>query len=155
MTDGDAKSAGSHALRDGAAALGLAGAAGPREPWVYPEHRDIAVLAVEKLDPERKALFDRLWREARTGHEQRLCEQGADAQQGVAPACIDWAAFAAIAGDHSCSSKNMLDIVLQTEWILQVADVAAQLKVDLGADRRHGAAGVNVRARTWWATSSA
>ena len=82
---------------------------GPAHAWVYPEHRDIAVLAVDKLDPERKAMFDRLWREARTGHEQRLCEQGADGKQGVAPACIDWAAFSGIAGDHSCSSKNMLD----------------------------------------------
>ena len=33
--------------------------------WIYPEHRDIAVLAVEGLDPERKAEFDRLWQEAR------------------------------------------------------------------------------------------
>jgi hypothetical protein len=115
-----------------AAALGLIGSAGPAHAWVYPEHRDIAVLAVETLDAERRALFDRLWREARVGHEQRLCEQGADTKQGVAPACIDWAAFAAIAGDHSCSSRNMLDSVLKSDWILQVADVAAQLKVDLG-----------------------
>ena len=89
------------------------------------------MLAVDKLDPERKAQFDRLWGEARVGNEQRLCAQGGDTQQGVAPACIDWAAFTAISGDHSCSSRNMLDTVLKTEWILQVADVAAQLKVDL------------------------
>ena len=100
--------------------------------WVYPEHRAIALLAVERLDPDRKALFERLWREARTGHERRLCEQSADGKQGVAPACIDWAALSAIAGDHSCSSKNMLDNVLASSWILQVADVAAQLSVDLG-----------------------
>src|SRR6478609_1975895 len=104
---------------------------GPAHAWVYPEHRDIAVLGVDKLDPERKAQFDRLWAEARVGNEQRLCAQGGDTQQGVAPECIDWAAFTAISGDHSCSSKNMLDTVLKTEWILGVADVAAQLKVDL------------------------
>jgi hypothetical protein len=114
----------------------LAGAAlllpmAPAHAWVYPEHRDIAVLAVDKLDPERKAQFDRLWTEARVGNEQRLCAQGGDTQQGVAPECIDWAAFTAISGDHSCSSKNMLDTVLKTEWILGVADVAAQLKADL------------------------
>ena len=34
----------------------------------------------------------------------------------------------------------MLDTVLKTDWILQVADVAAQLKVDLAPGRRHGAA---------------
>jgi hypothetical protein len=115
-----------------AALATLAGFAPPARAWVYPEHRDIAVLAVERLDPERKTLFDRLWQEARAGHEQRLCERSADDKQGVAPPCIDWAALSAIAGDHSCSSRNMLDNALATPWILQVADVAAQLKVDLG-----------------------
>ena len=95
-----------------AAVVALGGLALSAHAWVYPEHRAIALLAVERLDPERKALLERLWREARTGHEQRLCEQVADGQQGVAPACIDWAALSAIAGDHSCSSKNMLDNVL-------------------------------------------
>ena len=90
-------------------ALGLACATGPAFAWVYPEHRDIAVLGIESLDPERKALFDRLWAEARIDHEKRLCEQGADTAQGVMPECIDWAAMSAIAGDHSCSSKQLLD----------------------------------------------
>ena len=110
--------------------LGLAGSA---LAWVYPEHRDIAVLAVQGLDPERKAEFDRLWQEARGGDEQRLCAQGADAGQGLAPPCIDWAGLSGIAGDHSCSSQEMLDTVLASDWILAVADVAAQLKVDLAA----------------------
>ncbi len=101
--------------------------------WIYPEHRDIAVLAVEGLDPERKAEFARLWQEARTGDEGRLCVQGADTGQGVTPECIDWAALSGIAGDHSCSSQDMLETVRASEWILQVADVAAQLKVDLSA----------------------
>jgi hypothetical protein len=112
--------------------LGFMSAMGPAFAWVYPEHRDIAVLGVESLDPERRALFVQLWREARAGSEQRLCEQGADVEQGLAPACIDWAAFTAIAGDHSCSGRNLLDTVVKTQWILSVADVAAQLKVDLG-----------------------
>jgi hypothetical protein len=114
------------------AGTGLLGASLPAHAWIYPEHRDIAVLAVEKLDPERRALFDRFWGEARTGHEQRLCAQSADSRQGLAPACIDWAAMSAIAGDHACSSQAMLSTVLASPWILQVADVAAQLKVDLG-----------------------
>jgi hypothetical protein len=99
--------------------------------WVYPEHRDIALLSVQTLDAQRAAEFEKLWQLARFGHENRLCESSADAKQGLAPACIDWAAMAAIAGDHSCSSKDMLDIVLRSPWILGVADVAAQLKVDL------------------------
>jgi len=120
-----------HALAAVLIGAGLVLCAAPAHAWVYPEHRDIAVLAVEKLDPERKAQFDRLWGEARTGNEQRLCAQGAESQQGVTPECIDWAAFTAIAGDHSCSSSSMLDSTLNSDWILQVADVAAQLKVDL------------------------
>ena len=99
--------------------------------WIYPEHRDITVLAVDELDPEHKAQFDRLWAEARAGHENRLCAAGAETGQGLAPACIDWAAFAAISGDHSCSSSGMLDTITKSDWILSVADVAAQLKVDL------------------------
>ena len=112
-------------------ALGLACAASPAFAYVYPEHRDITVLGVGSLDAERKALFDRLWAEARIDHEKRLCEQGADTAQGVMPPCIDWAAMPAIAGDHSCSSKEMLDTVSNSQWILAVAEVAAQLKVDL------------------------
>lgn len=114
------------------ALLGLVVAVAPACAWIYAEHRDIAVLAVEKLDPERRALFDRLWGEARTGHETRLCLKGADSALGVAPGCIDWAAFSGIAGDHSCSSRAMLDGATNGDWILSVADVAARLKVELG-----------------------
>jgi len=99
--------------------------------WIYPEHRDIAVLAVQGLDAERKAVFDRFWQQARAGAEPRMCEDGADAAQGLAPPCIDWAALSGIAGDHACSSQQMLDTVRKEDWILVVADVAAQLKSDL------------------------
>jgi len=99
--------------------------------WIYPEHRDLAALAVQGLDAEHRAAFDRLWQQARTGDETRLCASGADTEQGLAPECIDWAALSAIAGDHSCSSRQMLETATHSAWILQVADVAAQLKVDL------------------------
>ena len=118
--------------------LVLAGAVEPATAWVYPEHRDSAVLAVETLDPGRRAEFDHLWHLARA-NEARLCELGADGTQGVMPSCIDWAALSAIAGDHSCSAEEMTQTVLQAEWILSVADVAAHLKVDL--------AGVEIRPR--------
>jgi hypothetical protein len=112
-------------------AFALAGSALPAFAWVYPEHRDIAVLSVNTLDPDRKVLFDKLWREARVGYEKRLCANPADTDQGTTPDCIDWAALPAIAGDHSCSAKDMTDVVLNSTWILGVADVSAQLKVDL------------------------
>jgi len=104
---------------------------GSAEAWVYPEHRAIALLAVEELDPEHARLFDQLWDEARLDHETRLCGQAGDTEQGVVPECIDWAALSAIAGDHSCSSEQMLATVGESNWILGLADVAAQLKVDL------------------------
>jgi hypothetical protein len=121
----------SRALACLVASVGLLSLAGPALAWVYPEHRDIAVLAAQGLDPERRAAFERLWQQARVGDEQRLCLSGADAEQGLAPSCIDWAALSAIAGDHSCSSQEMLETVRRADWILVVAGVAAQLKVDL------------------------
>jgi hypothetical protein len=114
-------------------ALALSGTVQPVSAWVYPEHRDIAVIAVETLDAERREAFDQLWHLARQTQEQRLCELGADPAQGIAPSCIDWAALSAVAGDHSCSSQLMTATVLESQWILQVADVAAHLKVDLTA----------------------
>jgi hypothetical protein len=99
--------------------------------WIYPEHRQLAMVSVQQLDGERRAHFDRMWQLARTGDEQRLCATGADGEQGTAPACIDWAALSAIAGDHSCSSRDMFETARSAPWILQVADVAAQLKEDL------------------------
>jgi hypothetical protein len=108
----------------------LALGSGATLAWIYPEHRELALLAVQRLDPERRAVFDRLWVEGTDGDKQ-LCATGADATQGLAPSCIDWAAFSAISGDHSCSSREMLETARASAWILQVADVAAQLKADL------------------------
>src|SRR5205085_9207638 len=106
-------------------ALPLAGQA-----WVYPEHRQLSLLPVDGLDADRRAVFDGLWLRARDG-ERQLCAAGVDREQGTAPACIDWAALSAIAGDHSCSSREMFDTARGAGWIMQVADVAAQLKEDL------------------------
>jgi hypothetical protein len=112
------------------AALLVAGC-GAASAWVYPEHRDLSVLAVQQLDATRRATFDQLWADARAGGEQRLCTQGADTGQALAPACLDWAALAAIAGDHSCSSREMIEVARAADWILEVADIAARLKADL------------------------
>ena len=103
----------------------------PAWSWVYPEHRNLSLLAAQRLSAEHRAVFDRLWQDARVGDEQRLCASGGDSEQGTAPSCIDWAALSAIAGDHSCSSREMLEKARTAPWILQVADVAAQLKEDL------------------------
>jgi len=104
--------------------------------WVFPEHRDIAVLAVQRLDPEQQAMLQKLWSEARSGHETQYCAAMADPAQGTNPTCIDLAAWTAIAGDHSCSAGDMLNNVLNTPWILGVARVSARLKAQLAAAQR-------------------
>lgn len=121
----------SRAIRRSVLAVALATAASSADAWVFPEHRDLALMAVEQLNERRRAVFDGLWSEARLGDQRQLCAQGADTGQSTAPSCIDWAALTAIAGDHACSSTTMFDTARSAGWILQVADVAAQLKVDL------------------------
>ena len=99
--------------------------------WIYPEHRDIALLAIENLSPEYRSELDNLWAKARIGYENRLTESVIDATQTITPTQLDYASWPAISGDHSCSPQNLLYNVLQTEWILKVANVAAELKIDL------------------------
>jgi hypothetical protein len=110
----------------------------PAFAWVFPEHRDIAVLAIQRLDPEQQALLQRLWSEARSGHETRLCEQVVETAQGTKPTCIDYAAWAALAGDHSCSAGDMLNTVLDASWVIGVERISAHLKEQLAnAQRRN------------------
>lgn len=103
--------------------------------WVYPEHRRIALLAIQRLKPEQRAILDKMWAEARKGYEERLTTSVIDVDQGVHPKQIDYAAWTGISGDHSCSPKDMLDIVLKSDWILEVAHVAAQLEDDIKKSR--------------------
>jgi len=106
--------------------------------WIYPEHREIALLAIQKLSPEYRAIMDKLWADARIGYELRLTEAVIDATLSIEPTQLDFASWPAISGDHSCSSDNLLYNVLETDWILQVADVAAQLKIGLAeSESRH------------------
>ena len=56
--------------------------------------------------------------------------------QGAQVTCIDYAAWPAICGDHSCSARDMLNIVLGSRWILRVARVGARLKNQLAAATR-------------------
>lgn len=103
--------------------------------WVYPEHRDITLLAIQKLDSAHRSLLDQLWAEARKGFENRLDVLAADATQNEHPKYLDYAAFPAIAGDHSTSSEDMLNTILNTDWILEVADIAARLKNGIAASK--------------------
>jgi hypothetical protein len=99
--------------------------------WVYPEHREIALRAIQKLNPQQRAVLDRLWSAARSGHESRLSLTPLDLTSGERPSTIDYAAWPAIAADHSCSAAGMLHAILESDWIMEVAAVSAQLKTDL------------------------
>ena len=99
--------------------------------WVYPEHRDIALRAIQNLSQEHRSLLDILWTEARKGYESRLTEEVIDISQSINPTHLDYASWPAISGDHSCSAENMLFNVLKADWILEVADINAQLKINL------------------------
>lgn len=104
--------------------------------WLYPEHRRITAQAIQELKPEQLALLEKLWSEARAGREPRLCSQVVEPNQSGNPGCIDFAAWPAIAGDHSCSAEDMLHNVMDTKWILGVARVGAQLERKLAAAER-------------------
>ena len=60
----------------------------PVRAWVYPEHRAITGTAVESLDPARRRALERLWEEARKGHEERLCATPWAGDQGRKPPCM-------------------------------------------------------------------
>lgn len=104
--------------------------------WVFPEHRDITSLALERLDYAERSVLVKLWAEARAGHESRLCSEIADPSQGEKPTCLDYASWPAIGGDHSCSAQDMLDTVLFSTWILRVARISEHLKLSLAAASR-------------------
>jgi hypothetical protein len=104
--------------------------------WVFPEHRDISLLALERLEPAKRLVLVKLWSEARLGHESRLCAEMADSSQGEKPACLDYPSWPAIAGDHSCSANDMLNTVLDSPWILKVAGIGAHLSSSLATSTR-------------------
>jgi hypothetical protein len=103
--------------------------------WIFPEHRDIANTAIVRLPPELRAALERLWVEARTGYAPRLCEAMAAGDQGVEPKCVDFAAWPALAGDHSCTPRDLVTNVLPSDWVLAVSQVGAETKVNLSTAR--------------------
>ncbi len=102
--------------------------------WVYPEHRQIALIAIGNLSTGDREILNKLWAEARVGYEKRLTETVIDLNQSVKPLQLDYAAWFAISGDHSCSPENLLHNVLETEF-LKVADVCARLKIGLATSK--------------------
>lgn len=126
-----------HGLR-GAAWLVLATSifsGSPALAWIHPEHRQIAGASIEGLDPARKEALRELWALARKGHEDRLCAEPFAGDQGPNPDCIDLAAFPALAGDHSCSPRELLHSILDEKWVLDVARVCSRFEAKLAKAR--------------------
>ncbi|MBL8002409.1 MAG: hypothetical protein JNL05_10645 [Flavobacteriales bacterium] len=108
----------------------------PARAWVYPEHRRILLRAIEQLGAADRALLDSLWAAARSGYPERFTLAVIEPGQGRHPVALDYAAWAGLAGDHSCSPQAMLHSILHEPWVLKVADVTARLKADLRKARR-------------------
>ena len=135
------------------ACIALAVAAAPARAWIYSEHRAITARGLDTLDPREAARLKDIWAAAREGKADRLCGAADAGDQGEKPGCLDLAAWPAIAGDHSCTPKELLDTILESDWILPVAAIAArtnekitgarnenerrnaQMKGDLGLER--------------------
>ncbi|NWF89152.1 MAG: hypothetical protein HXY50_06770 [Ignavibacteriaceae bacterium] len=105
--------------------------------WVYPEHRDIMLRAIQKLEPKHRDVLSKLWNAARIGYESKLTKDVIDTSQSTIISQLDYASWPAIGGDHSTSAKEMLHNIFTTDWLLEVARINAQLKIDLAkaADR--------------------
>lgn len=99
--------------------------------WIYPEHRDIAAAAVERLSPSERAALEKLWADARPAFPPKVCVPLSAGDQGLRPECIDFPAFPALSGDHSCSPKALAEKVLSSEWVLDVARASAETKAAL------------------------
>lgn len=103
----------------------------PASAWIFPEHRLITFLAIQKLTKEKRSALDKLWFEARKGHSDRLPESVINPDQGLEPTQIDFATWAGLAGDHSCSPIEMMETILNSDWVLDVAEVSAKLEVKI------------------------
>jgi len=106
-------------------------------PWIYPEHRDITYLAVTKLSQTYRNKFDKLWTTARIGNENRLSESIIIQDTDISKGKLDFASWPAISGDHSISASEMLNTVLKSDWIMDVADIAIKLKKNLVLGQNH------------------
>lgn len=112
------------------------GLPGMPDVWVYPEHREITALAINNLDPGHRRTLEYMWAQVRIGYENRLSVSVVDPEHGANPEVLDLASWPAIAGDHSCSPKQMTDIILSSDWILNVDQIAIRLRKDLDRAKR-------------------
>jgi hypothetical protein len=103
----------------------------PAKAWVYPEHRYLSFLAIQNLSPVLKSDLEKLWLNARSGHELRLSQGVINPVTDKSNQQIDYASWSAISGDHSCSPSSLLSTVLYSNWILRVEKITSVLNESL------------------------
>lgn len=99
--------------------------------WVYPEHRAIMARAIRSLSVERQRQLQDLWARASQAAPGRLSAGPIDDGRELEKGLLDWAAWPALAGDHSCSVAELMACVQREHWTIDVARIAAQLEADL------------------------
>lgn len=95
--------------------------------YVYPEHRLITIAAIQKLNIQQRSTLNALWEIVQQQYTQRFSQYVIDTSKTTKGRLLDFAAWPAIAGDHSCSPAEMLQTLVKTQWILNVNDVGVQL----------------------------
>ena len=123
-----------------AAAAALLFRASPAGAWIWPEHRDIAVDAIQRMTPADRAVLEALWGSLLREAGPQLCRTLVN--DGAAPhgkfatwksGCLDFPAYPALGGDHSCSTAELRAVTENEAWGLQVAGVAEWSKEALAA----------------------
>lgn len=108
--------------------------------WIFPEHRDIARVAVERLSPEQRKLFEDIWKIAIKGSEGRLTPNLINNGDVSSHHLIDFVSWPAISGDHSISSKILLQPGMQpgSGVIHRRKRVRMTITTNTGFRQRHG-----------------
>ena len=105
--------------------------AAPARAWMWCEHRDIAVTAIEGLPPAERAQLEALWASLKKEAGPQLCPTLVN--PGAAPRsafgdwsgiCLDFPSYPAMGGDHSCSTAELRAVTEHEEWGRRVTWVA-------------------------------
>lgn len=98
---------------------------------VFPEHREVTLLGINKLTENEIQALNSYWQSARLGYESRLSAKMIDKSLNKNTTTIDLASWPAIGGDHTCSPDDLLNTILSSQWIVKVSQIAAVLGKEL------------------------
>jgi hypothetical protein len=105
--------------------------AAPARAWMWCEHRDIGVTAIQGLSPADRAQLEALWASLKKEAGPQLCPTLVN--PGAAPRsafgdwsgiCLDFPSYPAMGGDHACSTAELRAVTESEAWGLRVTWVA-------------------------------